>query len=954
MRRIDFLRGLLIVFIFSVVVQNKTWSQDFTVYNSWDFNEETLGEYTNAEIHEDFNIEYDWAEDMMYLLFNNLAIGAGANIVNDTINGLPSKAMRITNLADELWHGFEMVVDLENDYDELYVSYNWKFSNEFNSTEGGKLPGLGGLPNFGSACPTSGEGFRAHNLFGRAGALYSYHYDRSVDCSPYGGETCPWSSDAYDIDTIPMVNGTWYDITQRLVMNTFTGGVANNDGIKEVWINGHLVIQEICLILMEDESDTLKIDNFRLTHFYGGSGTKYTPLHECYGYIDNIKVYMPLNDSIIGSELHNTTSIYYTPDEITDKDFYYDSLRTTTGTLQNSQYGNAYSACIDETYLIDAGEGNTVSYTLNSYALNAGDYLFFYDGKDSDSDILQMYAYDYGSSEVIKSTGRYMFIRFSVDRETNASGWTGTISFEQNTNITENNPPVIENQEFTINEENFSGNSIGYVIATENDPEQSITYTIVAGNESGLFNLNTFSGELKTTVDTIFEPEPDIYDLTIRVTDDGEGNLSDEAIIAILLEKHRDIVYIDPDNTNDEQEDGSIQHPFDSWQDVEWMSGYHYLQKRGTIATETKISILASDISIGAYGEGDLPVIWSHAEDFALSFFEKTNITIQQLHIVAENAISALYFIGDITDNIIIENSSFEGSVYGIRIIGGYNFTIQYNTFRGNSQAIYSYAENVHIYYNIFQNNQDALHIDGVNSSAEIYNNVFYDNNTAVSTQQSELILYNNIFYLAKDFDKAINFNGTELVSDHNIYYPSQEGFFSYNEYEFHDLSELQQVQGIDFNSFISDPLFVDVFLHNFALESNSPAIEAGIYVGITADLIGEGVPYGNFPDIGVIEATMEINPIPYAPADETNDFVTVYPNPTNGIFNVSLDNTDQQQANIHIQDINGHTILEKQYSGLDSRFDESMDISEFPNGVYILTMENAHFIYTQRIMKIM
>jgi len=49
-----------------------------------------------------------------------------------------------------------MNVDLEADYDELYLSYNWKFSNEFNSTNGGKLPGLGGLPDFGPVQPVSG------------------------------------------------------------------------------------------------------------------------------------------------------------------------------------------------------------------------------------------------------------------------------------------------------------------------------------------------------------------------------------------------------------------------------------------------------------------------------------------------------------------------------------------------------------------------------------------------------------------------------------------------------------------------------------------------------------------------------------------------------------------------------------------------------------------------------
>ncbi|MBA7584878.1 hypothetical protein ES708_26844 [subsurface metagenome] len=385
---------------------------------------------------------------------------------------------------------------------------------------------------------------------------------------------------------------------------------------------------------------------------------------------------------------------------------------------------------------------------------------------------------------------------------------------------------------------------------------------------------------------------------------------------------------------------------------MEWIEDYKYLQKRGTIANESKISVFSGNVSIGSYGEGELPVIWSTAQDYAFSFFEKSNITIQKLHVVAENALSSLYFLGDLSDNITVNNSKFEGSVYGIRVIGGNNFTIQYNTFIGNSEAIYSYAGNTKVYYNIFQNNQNAIHINGENSSAKIYNNVFYDNITAVTTEYSELTLLNNIFYLTKDFDKALNFVGTELISDFNIYYPQQEDFVTFNGQDFHDLSELRLIENIDANSFTSDPLFVDAFNHNFDVITGSPVVDAGIYVGITADLTGESVPYGNSPDIGVIETNEIASYSDAISQDEIDIPFQIYPNPTNGIFNASIDNPEEQEADLSIQNINGITILEKHCSFLDNNREHEFDISDFPNGIYILTVRIANNIYSKRIVK--
>jgi hypothetical protein len=49
-------------------------------------------------------------------------------------------------------------------------------------------------------------------------------------------------------------------------------------------------------------------------------------------------------------------------------------------------------------------------------------------------------------------------------------------------NVIENNPPVISNQNFSIDENKPNGTIVGSVLASDPDPGQTISYTIIAGN----------------------------------------------------------------------------------------------------------------------------------------------------------------------------------------------------------------------------------------------------------------------------------------------------------------------------------------------------------------------------------------------------------------------------------------------------------------------------------------
>jgi|WetSurMetagenome_2_1015567.scaffolds.fasta_scaffold14917_2 hypothetical protein len=389
---------------------------DGTIYNSWDFENEQIGTYTDEEIQADFVTAFLWSHN-------------SAEIATDEINGASTKVLKVTHVANDACQGFEMGIDFQHDYDEIWMTYDMKFSNEYVSNHGAKIPGPMGLPRGwtcdggGELCnPPSGYGFVAMNMVEWGGGVISYHYDRTLSFSPWA---YPEYGD-YQWDPFYFSNGTWYEVTQYIKMNTFTGSTPNADGIKEIYINGKMIVQETGLRLMENNTSSMKIDGLRFATFYGGCGNEsYESPREVYTYFDNIKIYMPNG---VSSGAHNHAVTQATPSEITDRTVYHDYTRNTAGTFHNAEYGSNYSDALDETYLVDAGAGHTITYSY-AYGISSSDYLFFYDGNTTDANLLHMHK-DASGSTTITTSGRYLFVRLSTDVDGYGStGFTGTLTF---------------------------------------------------------------------------------------------------------------------------------------------------------------------------------------------------------------------------------------------------------------------------------------------------------------------------------------------------------------------------------------------------------------------------------------------------------------------------------------------------------------------------------------------
>jgi hypothetical protein len=232
------------------------------------------------------------------------------------------------------------------------------------------------------------------------------------------------------------------------------------------------------------------------------------------------------------------------------------------------------------------------------------------------------------------------------------------VLFYKSARISGNSPPLFNDQFFNLSEDMHEGAVIGTLLASDSDPEQKLTYSIISGNESGLFSLDPERGELKLLFQPDFTDAAE-YSLAVRVSDDGSPAMTAQASISINQIKISDTYFIDPDNANDPLENGSLSHPFDAWSDIKWMQGSTYLQKRGTVSQVDRLLITSGEVSLGAYGEGELPVIQSSSTDFVFSMFEKSNITFKDLDI-RKSAVSLVYFCST-SDKLLRDASSPRG-----------------------------------------------------------------------------------------------------------------------------------------------------------------------------------------------------------------------------------------------------------------------------------------------------
>jgi len=145
-------------------------------------------------------------------------------------------------------------------------------------------------------------------------------------------------------------------------------------------------------------------------------------------------------------------------------------------------------------------------------------------------------------------------------------------------------------------------------------------------------------------------------------------------------------------------------------------------------------------------------------------------------------------------------------------------------------------------------------------STPTIENNIIYNNNKgglSLSSEINNAKIYHNTIALNKGAGLYIHYSGFGHEIKNNIFYKnntqisstSNNNTFNYNLY-YPDVS----FNGKDDYFISTDPLFKDETNYNFQLISDSPAIDFGLNVGVKKDAEGISRPQGRGFDIGAYE----------------------------------------------------------------------------------------------------
>jgi VCBS repeat-containing protein len=96
-----------------------------------------------------------------------------------------------------------------------------------------------------------------------------------------------------------------------------------------------------------------------------------------------------------------------------------------------------------------------------------------------------------------------------------------------------NTAPTITNQSLSVNENSAAGIVVGTVAASDADAGQTLTYAIVAGNDSGAFAINAATGQITVANAALNFEGTNSFSLTVQVTDSGTPALANSATVTV-------------------------------------------------------------------------------------------------------------------------------------------------------------------------------------------------------------------------------------------------------------------------------------------------------------------------------------------------------------------------------------------------------------------------------------
>lgn len=123
----------------------------------------------------------------------------------------------------------------------------------------------------------------------------------------------------------------------------------------------------------------------------------------------------------------------------------------------------------------------------------------------------------------------------NYDGGVNIRPYSSKILFYKGASTYQNQTPQIQNQTYSILEQTTIPSYVCKVIASDPDAGQTLSFSILSGNDNNIFRINASTGDIYLNVFQLDFENISAYSLTVRVSDNGVPVKTNQALITINL-----------------------------------------------------------------------------------------------------------------------------------------------------------------------------------------------------------------------------------------------------------------------------------------------------------------------------------------------------------------------------------------------------------------------------------
>lgn len=185
-------------------------------------------------------------------------------------------------------YGYDYTIHFKNNYQTLWVSYNFKNDDNFLYIDGGKYIGIGSYPlcpfpqgpdypENRDCLPTDGSDWVT--TWTNKGGMYAFLKDNYMPDGSY--------SYAQPLPYAFIKPGKWYNLTIRVECSTAPG---NNDAFAEYFLNGRFIYRTTQPVVSHNTAGK-GINALDLMYFYGGAEEAHKAIKDTKRWADDIYVY---------------------------------------------------------------------------------------------------------------------------------------------------------------------------------------------------------------------------------------------------------------------------------------------------------------------------------------------------------------------------------------------------------------------------------------------------------------------------------------------------------------------------------------------------------------------------------------------------------------------------------------------------------------------------------------